>query len=213
MFLVIFLAGLVAQAEPPPLRTVQKLALGKVEVWLTRSDAFDGGLVVKVIAKGVGPRPQALTIYSGGGDDDGPGTDEIKSLGAKVMELPSVGKVLRVDFSYQIPGTAEEQTETTLVGFAGKTHRLLSLVTRKTHTRNPQCKEISETALSGEGDELDGQLVALKKLKVIPVRGDDDEPLDKGCTSQKPEKTVYRWTGERFAEPSPSPSPSAHQED
>jgi hypothetical protein len=214
MFAVLFLVGLAtaASADAPVPRTVQKLSVGKVEVWITRADAFDGGLVVKVIAKGVGPRPQALTLYSGGGDDDGPGTDEIKALSAKVLELPAAGKVLRVDFAYTVPGTSEEQTETTLVGFEGKTHKLLSLVTRRTHTRNPQCKEQWETALTGEGDELDGQVVAMKKLKVIPVRGDDDEPLDKGCVPQKPEKSVYRWTGERFAEPaapSPSPSPSA----
>src|SRR5689334_11474632 len=114
--LVVFLGIVAAQPAHAADRTIQKITVGKAEVWLTRADAEDGGLVVKVIAKGVGPRPQALTIYTGGGDDDGPGTAEVKSLAAKVMDVPSVGKVLRIDFAYQIPGTTEEQTETTLVG-------------------------------------------------------------------------------------------------
>jgi hypothetical protein len=215
--LVVFLGLVAAQPAAAADRTVQKLTVGKAEVWLTRADADDGGLVIKLIAKGVGPRPQALTIYSGGGDDDGPGTAEVKGLTAKLMEVPAAGKLVRIDFAYQIPGTTSEQTETTLIGFEGKTHKMLSLVTRKSGTRNPQCKELWDTALSGEGDELDGRLVALKKLKVIPVRGDDDEPLDKGCVPEKPTRTVYRFTGERFADtttvPSPSPSPSIQSED
>jgi hypothetical protein len=196
-------------------RTVAKVTVpGKtpVEVWLTRADAEDGGLVVKVIAKGVGPRPQALTIYTGGGDDDGPGTAEVKVLTAKVMDVPAAGKIVRVDFGYLIPGTTEEETQTTLVGFGPKTHKLLELMTKRTHQRNKNCKEIWETALTGEGDDLDGEVVAQKKLKVIPVRGDDDEPLDSGCVPQKNERLIYRWNGEHFAEtksaqPSPSPSP------
>jgi hypothetical protein len=218
MFLIFVAFLSVAAPAHAADRTVQKLMLGgakPLEVWITRADAADGGLVVKVIAKGVGPRPQAITIYSGGGDDDGPGTGEVKALAGKIMEIPSVGKVLRVDFSYQIPGTAEEQTETTLIGFGGKTHKLLELVTKKTHTRNKNCKEVWDTQISGEGDELDGQVVALRKLKVIPVRGDDDEPLDQGCVPLKAERKAYRWTGDHFAdpsakaEPSPSPGPAA----
>ncbi len=71
-----------------------------------------------------------------------------------------------------------------------------------------------------EGDDLDGEVVAQKKLKVIPVRGDDDEPLDPGCVPQKNERVVYRWNGDRFAEtkgaqpsPSPVPGPKEPQED
>jgi hypothetical protein len=196
-------------------RTVSKLTIpGKapIELWLTRADAEDGGLIVKVIAKGVGPRPQALTLYSGGGDDDGPGTAEVKNLTAKLMEVPAVGKIVRVDFGYQIPGTTEEETQTTLIGFGGKTHKLLELTTRRTHQRNKNCREVWEVGLTAEGDELDGEVVAQKRLKVIPVRGDDDEPLDQSCVPQKNERLVYRWNGDRFAEaksaqPSPSPLP------
>jgi hypothetical protein len=214
--LVMFANLVMAQPAAAADKTVQKLTLnsGKLEVWLTRADAEDGGLLVKVIAKGVGPRPQALTIYSGGGEDDGPGGGEVKSLAAKVIEVPSAGKLVRVDFAYQIPGTTEEQTETTVIGFEGKTKKLLQLITKKTHTRNKNCKEVWDTQLSGEGDPIDGQLVALQKLKVIPVRGDDDDPLDTTCVSQKPERKVYRWNGEKFEEgpqasPSPAPVPPA----
>jgi len=186
MFLIFFANLVLAQPAKVTDRTVQKLTFteksGPVEVWLTRADASDGGLVVKLIAKGVGPRPQALTLYTGGGEDDGPGGGEVKSLSLKLIEVPALGKVVRADFAYQIPGsTGEEQTETTLIGFGGKTRKLLELVTRRTHQRNKNCREVEETALTPEGDDLDGYVAAARKLKVVPVRGDDDEPLDPGC--------------------------------
>ena len=129
------------------------------------------------------------------------------------MDVPAVGKIVRVDFGYQIPGTTEEETQTTLIGFGGKTHKVLELITKRTHQRNKNCREIWETGLTGEGDELDAEMVAQKRLKVIPVRGDDDEPLDQGCVPQKNERIVYRWNGDHFAEtrgtqPSPSPAPA-----
>src|SRR3954447_9235038 len=100
MFVIPLIANLlVASPALAADKTVSKLAFtgaksAPVEVWLTRADAADGGLVLKLIAKGIGPRPQALTLYTGGGDDDGPGTGELKGLTAKLMEVPSLGKVV-----------------------------------------------------------------------------------------------------------------------
>jgi hypothetical protein len=210
---ILFFANLVvAQPAHAADKTVAKLALTlgdkPVEVWLTRADTEDGGLTIKVIAKGVGPRPQALTLYTGGGEDDGPGGNEIKSLTLKQLDVPAAGKLVRIDFSYQIPGHTDEQTDTTIIGFQGKTKKLMELTTKRTRTRNKYCKEIEENALTAEGDDLDGYLVTNRRLKVIPVRGDDDEPLDPGCVSQKPERKQLRWNGERFVDPRPEPTPS-----
>jgi hypothetical protein len=209
---LIFANLLVAQPARAADKTVAKLVLTvgakPIDVWLTRADTEDGGLTIKVIAKGVGPRPQAITLYTGGGEDDGPGGGEIKSLTLKPFDVPAAGKLVRVDFSYQIPGHTDEQTDTTIIGFQGKTKKLLELTTKRTRTRNKHCKEVEENALTAEGDDLDGYLVTNRRLKVIPVRGDDDEPLDPGCVSQKPEKKQLRWNGERFVDPQPQPTPS-----
>jgi hypothetical protein len=218
----IVLANLiVAQPALAADRTVVKLAFSgprnqPVEVWVTRADAEDGSLAIKLIAKGVGPRPQSLTLYSGGGGDDGPGTNDFRSVTAKVAVLPMAGKAVRVDFSYQIPGTTEEQTDSTLIGFEGKPHKLLHLTVRRTRQRNKNCATAEETALQPEGDELDGRIVAAHQLKATPALGDDDEPLDAKCVTIATEKTVYRYTGEKYVEaaepqvsPQPSPSPMA----
>jgi hypothetical protein len=197
-------------------RTVTKLAFaggkGPLDVWLTRADGTDGSLTVKVIAKGVGPKPQSLTIYAGGGDDDGVGVEEVRTLSAKVIELPAVGKAVRVDFTHVVLGSTDEETETTLVGFDGKTHKLLELTTRRTHARSKVCREWEETALLGELGEAEGMLTATTRLRVQPTLGDDDEPLDKTCVAPKGVyRQIYRWSGERYldaATPSPAPSPS-----
>src|SRR5262245_18453790 len=98
--------GGVGRAED---RTAAKVSLQPMpgrppmEVWLTRSRGQDGSLVVKLIASGVGPRPQALTIYARGGDEDGPGDDDVRGLSLKVFDLPKGVKAARVDFSHRVP--------------------------------------------------------------------------------------------------------------
>src|SRR5262245_55187072 len=123
------LVSVVALANPPVVeRTLFKLAVPgdkPIEVWVARADRNDGGLTWRLVAKGVGPKPQSPTIYAGGGDDDGPGGDEVKGVTAKVVELPGAGKVARVDFAYRLPGLNDVETHSTWVGFEGRTHRLL----------------------------------------------------------------------------------------
>jgi hypothetical protein len=221
MWLLVFIANLVLSnaAQAAPDRTVVRLTFstakkGPIDVWVTRADGEDQSLVVKLIAKGVGPRPQSLTLYSGGGGDDGPSVGELRGLTARVIDLPMAGKAVRVDFTYQVPGqtAGDEQTDTTLVGFDGKTRKLLHLVTRRTHKKSELCSEAEETALQPEGDELDGRIVAERRITATPALGDDDEPLDMTCVSQKGLKKVFRFTGEKYLEagdePQPSPSPS-----
>jgi hypothetical protein len=201
------------RAADGPALTVVKLAFDaapdqKIDVWVTRTRAADGGLTVKLIAKGVGPRPQALTVYRGGGEDDGPGDEEVRGISAKVIDFPSVGKLVRVDFAYRLPGQDAEQTDTTLVGFAKKTHRVFDLTTRRAYARNPQCRATEETTLSGEPGEGAPRLVSAERILVRAVRGDDDEPIDKSCRpSARPGRAVYQWNGEKFVAVESGPAP------
>jgi hypothetical protein len=184
--------------------TVVKLAFDaapdqKIDVWVTRTREGDGGLTIKLIAKGVGPRPQALTVYHGGGDDDGPGDEDVRGISAKVIDFPGVGKLVRIDFAYRLPGQDAEQTDTTLVGFGKKTHRVFDLTTRYAYARNPHCRANEETTLSGEPGDGAPRLVTGERILVRALRGDDDEPIDKSCRpSARPGHTVYQWNGEKF---------------
>jgi hypothetical protein len=227
MTILLFLFNLVVAqpAQAAPDRTIRKVALtgarnAPIEAWITRSDAEDGSLVVKLIEKGVGPRPQSITLYRGGGGDDGPGSSDFRDVTAKVVELPMAGKVVRVDFSFQVPGTAEEKTETTLIGFSGKTHRLIQVETRHTRQKNQNCGEVEETRLIPDGDEMEGRLVTERHIVATPALGDEDEPLDLTCVSTKAERKVYRFNGDKYLEtnepaasPQPSPSPAPVSDD
>lgn len=156
-----------------------------IDVWITRASDDDGGLAIKLIARGVGAKAQALTLYTGGGGDEGPGDSDVKSIGAKVFELPEGRKAVRVDFTYQMPeGKKREiQTDTWLVGFQGKTHKLMPepLRTRFSSDRGKNCREREETTLTAESDAEGVVVVAARAERVDAVYGDDDLPVDKSC--------------------------------
>ena len=209
-FLVsIFLFASTAHAED---KTVAKLSLANgenfpaIDVWVTRAAGKDGSLVVKLIAKGVGAKPQALTIYQCGGDDDGAGDAEVRGIKASAFDLPGGKKGVRVDLVYRLPDgkKKDEQTDTTLVGFGGgKTHKLLELRTRLAHDRSKVCRESEEIALALEGDAL----AASRSLKLDSALGDDDLPLDKSCKSPRGvAKKLYKWANEKFVDPDDAPA-------
>jgi hypothetical protein len=184
LFVLILVA---APASAGPDRTVQKVRLrpsagaGMVEVWLTRARGAEGALTVKLFVRGLGPKAQALTLYEGGGGDDGPGDDDLKALDAAVLEVGGK-KLVRVDFAYHPPDgrKGDERTDTFLVGFEDKPVRLAQLVTRKRRTRSKLCKEREETRLVVDAA---GNLLAETRLEVDPELGDDDEPLDRRCVA------------------------------
>lgn len=181
-------------------RTVAKLKLDTVEVWVTRARFPDGGLTVKLIAKGVGPKPQALTIYHGGGDDDGAGDAEVKAIEASALPLPDGQQGVRVDFTFRVPDGRknDEQTDTTLVGFQGKTHKLLELRTRLSHDRGKNCREGEETQLALDAA---GNLVASTTQNAESALGDDDLPLDKTCRAPRgAAKKSFKWSGDKFVD-------------
>jgi hypothetical protein len=202
LFLVLAFAAPARAQE----RTVAKLQVAggpgeadkPIEVWVTRAKDSEGGITVKLIAKGVGPKPQALTLYSGGGADDGAGDAEVKQITARPFELPGGKPGVRVDYSFRLPDgkKKDEQIDTILVGFGGgKTHKVFELRTRLSRDRSKLCREGEEVALS-----LDGKgLVAATTRTAEPVLGDDDLPLDKTCRAPKGAvKKSYPWKGDRF---------------
>jgi len=171
-----------------------------VEVWVTRQRDEEGGVVIKLVAKGVGPKPQALTLYTGGGADDGAGDAEVRKIAASPFDLPGGRKGVRVDFTYRIPDgrKKDEQTDTSLVGFGGgKAHKLIELRTRLARDRSKLCREAEEIALSLEGD----QLIAIVGRKALPELGDDDLPIDKTCKAPRDLfKRRYPWKDEHFVD-------------
>jgi hypothetical protein len=189
-------------------RTVAKLAIpaGKttkaMEAWVTRKRADDGGVQVRLVTQGPGSKAQALTIYSGGGDDDGPSDKAVREIKAQAFELPDGQRAIRIDLRFVIPGTKSDlQTDTTLVGFEGKPHKLLELTTGSDKPRSATCRENRETQirLSPAGKPL--RIEALTVLTLDPALGDDDLPVDKTCKGRKPvSRQLYRFDKDRFVE-------------
>jgi hypothetical protein len=198
---VLFLA-LAAQAQEKTVSKCQVTDGGKaIDVWVTRTRDSEGGIAIKLIARGVGPKPQSLTIYTGGGADDGAGDDEVQRISAKPFDLPGGKKGVRVDYTFRIPDGKknDEQTDTMLVGFGGgKTHKLIELRTRRYRDRSKICREGEEVSLTIEGNDL----VAGTSQKTDPELGDDDLPIDKTCKAPRGvAKKKYPWKDEKFVDP------------
>jgi hypothetical protein len=198
-------------------RTMLKLAFedpnkSPLEASLVRNDERDGSLVVKLLVKGAARRAESVVLYSGGVDDDGPGSAQVRNLTAKLIDLPKVGRAVRVDFSYQLPGSSDEQTDTTLIGIDNKPHKLLELTTHRTRARGRLCHIVDEREISTDEDELEGLLLVTKKVEVQAELDDEDAPIDKSCVAKPPERKWYRYNGDSYRvldelQPSPGPQP------
>jgi hypothetical protein len=180
-----------------------------IQVFVTRQRHDDGGVTVRLIASGVAERPQALTLYAGGGDDDSPGDAALKGVKAQPFQLPDGQRAVRVDLKFVIPGrTNDFQTDTTLIGFAGKPHKLAQLRTRVERDRSKVCREVKETQLRFSSDKPT-KLEATTALGLEPALGDDDLPIDKGCRGKSPMgRVVYQLDREKFVQVDPPPSRS-----
>jgi hypothetical protein len=125
-------------------------------------------------------------------------------MNAKVADRPVAGQTVRVDYVNRLG--AAEVMETKLVGFGGRTHRLLELTTRRARPRGKTCPEISETILSF--DPIEVAVVATTKKHVEATLGDDDLPVDKKCRAPDgATREVYRWHEDRFVLAPPEPEP------
>jgi hypothetical protein len=204
-------AGFVAHASPAPAepeRTVARVTFPfkdgdrsvKVEASVTRQRVGDGGVQIKLITQGLSPRPQALTIYAGGGDDDGPSDKAVREVKAQAFDMPDGQKAVRVDLTFVMPGTKGDlQTDTTLVGFVGKPHKLLELPTGTQKARSRTCKETRGTSIRFSPPGTPLQLEASTTLLLESALGDDDLPVDKQCTGTRPvARSLYRWEKDRF---------------
>ena len=222
---VMLISPSVLAAPAPTDRPVVKLALkaprgGKpLSATVTRSRDADGGAIVKLLAEGVGPRPQALTLYTGGGADDGAGDDDLLSIEARQMPLPDGAPAVRVDVRYRVPDgrMRQEEVETFLVGFDGKTHKLLSLLTlqMKDRSKARTCREGVRSQL--EFRAADGgavELVASSTRAVEPLLGDDDLPIDRTCKAAPGvSRVIYRMAKGQTAFEQIDPPPPPAEED
>jgi hypothetical protein len=215
----LFWVSLAGAAE----QTVSKLSVapepGKpaVDVVVSRIGSKDGGVVVKLAAKVAG-KLQPFVVYQGGGDEDGAGDKDVRGVSASVFELPAGKKGVRVDVTYHAPDKPkqEEQTDTFLVALVPKLRAIAELRTRTGRDRSKVCREVEETQLATDGNDL----VGLTSLKLDPALGDDDTPIDKACKSPKGQrKKIYKWVGEQFVDPDapvaapPAAKPGNDEED
>jgi len=182
----------------------------KVDVWVTRARGDDGSLTLKLIARGLWPKPQSLTLYQGGGDDDGYGDDDVKKVTAHTFDVGGGKKIAKVEITYKPPDgkKVDEQTDTILVGFDGKTHKMLELTTRRSRDRSKVCRETDQIDLAADGPTL----TASRHLVREAALGDDDLPIDKSCRSPKEvAKKYFKLTGGQWVESDgpPAEAPAA----
>jgi hypothetical protein len=212
----LLISSQLAWAAAPAERTVAKLAIdakkGPIEAWITRARDAEGGVVIKIVAKGVAPKAQALTLYTGGGAEDGAGDAEIGNIKAQGFEMPGGAPAVRVDVTYKVPDGRkhDEQTDTYLVGLDGKTRKLLELPTSSLRDRSKTCREGTQTQLQFRAGK-DGvvELLASTSRAVDPLLGDDDLPVDKTCKAPSGvTKVLYRMKGDVLVQIDPPPAPA-----
>ncbi len=211
---VLLLAGAARANEQALTQLKITPAPGKspVDVWLVRALDGEGGVAIKVVARGIGPKPQSLTVYSGGGGDEGPGEEVMKSITMTPFELVNGHKGVRVDFTYRLAEGKHKdvQTDTWIVGFVGKLHKLIDqLRTRSSQEKNKYCREREETALTAQIDAGEAVLVAATTKSVEAVYGEDDLPVDPTCRAPTgTERKAYKLEG--IVDPaSTAPAPPA----
>jgi hypothetical protein len=207
LLVVAALAGAPRSARADAERTVVKLEFpfqdggraAKVEARVTRQRMPDGGAQVKLVTHGLAPKPQSLTLYAGGGDDDGPSDKAIRQIKAQAFDMPDGQKAVRVDLEFVVPGSKGDlQTDTTLIGFVGKPHKLLEIETGGQKARSRTCRETRETQIRFSAGKP--MLVeALTTMTLESALGDDDLPVDKACNGKRQlGRTVYHWESEKF---------------
>jgi hypothetical protein len=186
-------------------QTVAKLTLpaeaGRpaIDVTVDRVASADGGVLVKLGARTNG-RTQTLTLYQGGGDEDGAGDRDLRAIAATAFELPGGRPAVRVDVTYHPADQPKrnERTDTFLVGVAAAPRVLLELPTRLLRDRSKVCRELVETQLGDDGIDL----VTRTVVRLEPALGDDDLPIDRTCVSPREQRRkIYKWAGERFIDP------------
>ncbi len=188
----------------------------KVDASLLRARREDGGIELSIRLKG-----QTTSVYSSGGDDDGPSDKDVRSVSVSPFSLPGGKKILRIDMIYRAPdATADEENGlSVLVAIDDKPSRMVEIETVTRRKRSKTCREITEIALAAQDRNGGTVLVATTGKTADPALGDDDLPIDKTCKAP-PGKTesIYRLVGGKFIDTSrraapPKPTPAAATDD
>ncbi len=192
------------------------LSAAPVDVWLTRTRKEDGGLIVKLVTRTSTTKALSLTIYTGGGDDDGAGDSDVRNLIVRPFDVPGGRRWVRIDFTYRIPdgGKRDERTDTTLVELLPKPRRLIDITTQQIRTRSKNCREGEETQLLPENIDGELRLVATTQKIVDPVLGEDDLPVDKKCVATAGvDRKVFRPSPKGFVSQQAAAAPAAAEEE
>jgi hypothetical protein len=181
-----------------------------LSVSVTRERDAEGGLRLRLVVQRKGPaKPKSLVLYEGGGDDDGPGDKDFRSVTLTPLALPAETRGVRVAFEFQVPGQKKHrQVDTFLVSVDDTPRVALEVPTRRQLDRSRVCHEVEETTLIAQDD---GRLFVKPTSNLeSDVNGDDDEPMDKACQGQHPGRQItYKFDGEVYLQIDPAPKKAA----
>ncbi len=198
----------VARADAPP-REVAAIELsGKAPISLSlqRLKQGDGGLRLKLFVTAQGAAGQkkktSVTVYEGGGDDDGPSDKAFRSANIEPFALPGGKRGARVDFEFQVPGSKKHrQIDTYVVALDEAPRLVLDTTTRRERDRSKVCHEIEESTITLEKD---GRLFVRPVSALESELDDDDLPIDKSCRGKRPgQQVTWKFDGDVFFQVDP----------
>ncbi len=214
--------GILAIASPvlcsvalaaPSEREVANTELGgkpALTLSLLRTRQPDGGLKLRLVVTNKvdkKAKPQSVTVYEGGGDDDGPSDKAFRSASIEPYTLPRGVRGARVDFEFQVPGSKKyRQTDTFLVALGEAPKLVLEATTHREHDRTKVCHELEEATLTLDKD---GRMFVRPVSVLESELNDDDLPVDKTCRGKhNGQQITYKFDGETFLQIDPPPAPT-----
>ncbi len=197
----------VAHAAELEAATLELGGKSAATVTVHRSRTADGGLKLRfsLVDKAKKKKPQSVTLYEGGGDDDGPSDKNFLGVDLQAFQLPDGSRSVRVDFEFLAPGEKKQrQVDTFIVSVDEDVHVAAEVTTLRERDRTKRCHEVESTTLSMTKD---GRLVARPLSALESELDDQDNPTDKRCVGKHPGRaTTYKFDGEKFLQVDPLPS-------
>ena len=176
-------------------------------VTVYRARTGDGGLKLRLslVDKARKKKPQSVTLYEGGGDDDGPSDKNFRSVDLQAFALPDGSRSVRVDFEFLAPGEKKHrQVDTYIVSVDDGVHVAAEVTTLRERDRTKRCHEVESTSLVMTKE---GRLIARPTSALESDLDDQDNPVDKQCVGKHPARPVtYKFDGEKFLQIDPLPS-------
>ena len=200
-------SGLLAGTAHAAEQEAATLELGGRQVTVHRARMADGGLKLSLSLadKAKKKKPQSVTLYEGGGDDDGPSDKNFRSVDLQAFALPDGSRSVRVDFEFLAPGEKKHrQVDTYIVSVDDGVHVAAEVTTLRERDRTKRCHEVESTSLSMTKE---GRLIARPTSALESDLDDQDNPIDKQCVGKHPGRPVtYKFDGEKFLQIDPLPS-------